>query len=307
MGRRLSQRGGEVAGIFYLSESRYNHNMPELPEVEIIRRGLAKRLIGDSIINIEIKIAKMFRGDPKAILKSPIIAVRRIAKVLVIDFANDQSLLVHFKMTGQLIYVKNNDIAIGGHPELAYEQPLPHKYTHIIYYLKDKAKLYYNDLRQFGWHWVVPTKQLAATLGQEFAGVDVASPAFTPKFLKNFGKSRPNRSIKEVIMEQRFMAGLGNIYAAEALWQAKIRPDRKAKSLKDDEIEALYKGIKYVIDLSLKYGGSSFNSFVDAAGKQGAFLQYAEVYKKSQDSFGHAIERIKQGGRTTYFCPVCQK
>jgi len=281
--------------------------MPELPEVEIIRRGLAKRIIGDSITAIDIKVPKMFRGDPKAILHTPIIDVRRIAKVMIIDFANGQSLLIHFKMTGQLIYVKAGDVAIGGHPEKVYEQPLPHKHTHIIYHLKDTATLYYNDLRKFGWHWVVSTTKAAEMLGAEFAGVDVISPGFTLTFLENFLQSRPNRPIKEAIMEQRFIAGLGNIYAAEALWQAKVRPDRKVKSLKDNEIAALYKGIKHVIDLSLKYGGSSFNSYVDAAGKQGAFLKYAEVYKRSKDSLGHQIERIKQGGRTTHFCPVCQK
>lgn len=280
--------------------------MPELPEVELIRRGLAKRLINDTITEIRINVPKMFRGDPNQILHTPITDVRRIAKIIIIDFANGQSLLVHLKMTGQLIYIKQNDIAIGGHPEKVYQQPLPHKHTHLIYHLKDKARLYYNDLRKFGWHWIVPTVKIRERLGREFAGIDISSPAFTLTFLQNFLKSRPNRPIKEVILEQRSMAGLGNIYAAEALWRAKVRPDRQVKSLDDNEIQALYTGIIEVVDLSLKHGGSTFNSYVDSAGQPGDFLKYAEVYGKSKDSLEHDIQRIKQAGRTTHFCPICQ-
>lgn len=281
--------------------------MPELPEVETIRRGLAERLIGDQILSVDVRVPKMFIGNQTDILKTPIIAIRRIAKVLIIDFANELSLVIHLKMTGQLVYVKSNDIAVGGHPEKAYEQPLPHKHTHIIYQLADQATLYYNDLRKFGWHRIVPTAQVAETLGPEFAGTDVASSHFTHTILKNFLKLRPNRPVKEAIMEQRYLAGLGNIYAAEALWHAKIRPDRLVKTLTEAEQGSLYRGIKHVVDLALRYGGSSFNSYIDAAGKQGAFLKYAEVYKKNKDSLGHEVERIKQGGRTTHFCPTCQK
>jgi formamidopyrimidine-DNA glycosylase len=280
--------------------------MPELPEVETIRRGLVERLIGDEIIEVTINVPKMFRGDPNNILHTKIIDVRRIAKVMVIDFANANSLLVHFKMTGQLVYVKNKDIAVGGHPEKAYQNPLPHKHTHITYHLSDKGVLYYNDLRKFGWHKVVKTADVTAAIGKELAGVDVLSPDFTLAYFESFIKQRPNRPIKEAIMEQRYIAGIGNIYAAEALWQAKVRPDRTAKSLNKNEISAVYEGIKEVIDLSLKYGGSSFNSYIDAAGKQGAYLKFANVYKKEKDSLGHEIERIKQGGRTTHFCPICQ-
>ncbi len=280
--------------------------MPELPEVETIRRGLKERLIGDSIADIEIRVPKMFIGDPAQILNTPITDIRRIAKVLVLDFANGQSLLVHLKMTGQLVYVKQNDLAIGGHPEKAYEQPLPHKHTHVIFLLNDGGRLYYNDLRKFGWHKIVPTIDIQTSLGQEFAGVDVSGPDFTFNYFQNFLKLRPNRSIKEAILEQRYMAGLGNIYAAEALWHAKINPIRAVKSLTDQEQKALHQAIQEVISLALASGGSSFNSYLDAAGKQGKFLQYAEVYKKTKDSLGHPIKRIKQGGRTTHYCPICQ-
>lgn len=286
---------------------RYTKPMPELPEVETIRRGLEERLVGDQIISVDVRVPKMLRGDSSLILRTPIMAVRRIAKVLVIDFANGTSLLVHPKMTGQMVYVKQNDVAVGGHPEKAYEQPLPHKHTHIIYQLSDGATLYYNDLRKFGWHKIVPTDQVASAIGTELSGVDILSPAFTLEYFQQFLKLRPNRPIKEAIMEQRHLAGLGNIYAAEALWQAKVRPDRAVKTLTNAEQKRLYEGIKHVIDLSLRYGGSSFNSYIDVAGKQGAFLKFAEVYQKTTDSLGHKIERIKQGGRTTHFCPICQK
>lgn len=280
--------------------------MPELPEVETIRRGLQSRLPGDTITALDIRWPKSFQGDVERINNQPITAVRRVAKVLVIDLANNYSILVHFKMTGQLIYVHGQDQAVGGHPEKAYQQPLPHKHTHLIYSLKSGAKLYYNDLRKFGWHKVVPTAEVEAALGRQLAGTDILSDRFTVDALAAIMEARPRRSIKEAIMEQGLLAGLGNIYAAEALWWAKIRPDRPAGSLTKAELAALFGAIRQVIDLSLEYGGSSFNSYVDAAGRQGAFLQYAEVYQKSHDSLGHSISRIKQGGRTTHFCPICQ-
>ncbi len=283
--------------------------MPELPEVETIRRGLAARLLGDEIASIDIRVPKMFAGEAVSVIDRPITAIRRIAKVLIIDLDHQISIMIHLKMTGQLVYVdpKKEDMAVGGHPEKAYQSPLPHKHTHLIYRLKSGGTLYYNDLRKFGWHKVVDTVTIADELGQEFAGVDAASPAFTLEYFREFIIKRPNVPIKMTILEQRYIAGLGNIYAAEALWHAKVRPDRMVKTLTKKEQEAVYKGIVHVIDLSLKNGGSSFNSYIDVAGKQGNFLQYAQVYKKDNDSLGHKVERIKQGGRTTHFCPVCQK
>ncbi len=282
--------------------------MPELPEVETIRRGLVERLIDDKITSVDVRVPKMFVGNPKDIIGQSITAVRRIAKVLIIDFSNNKSLIIHLKMTGQLVYEgKDHDVAVGGHPEKAYEKPLPHKHTHLIYHLDSGATLYYNDLRKFGWHRIVATPEIATTLGSEFAGVDVAGPDFTLEYFQQFLTKRPNRPIKEAIMEQRYLAGLGNIYAAEALWHAKIRPDRKVATLTPDEQRALHYNIQEIIKLSLKSGGSSFNSYIDAAGKQGAFLKYAEVYKKQRDSLGHEILRMKQGGRTTHYCPICQK
>ncbi len=281
--------------------------MPELPEVETIRRGLADRLIGDQIRSVDVRVAKMFVGSPDLILHTPITAVRRIAKVLIIDFANHQSLIIHLKMTGQLIYVHGKEVAVGGHPEKAYEKPLPHQYTHIIYHLKSGAVLYYNDLRKFGWHKVWPTAEIVTKLGPEFAGMDILSPTFTVDYFAGYLKLRPKRPVKELLMDQRHLAGLGNIYAAEALWQAKIKPDRQAQSLTKAEQTALYEAIKAVIKLSLIHGGSSFNSYRNAAGEQGSFLQYAAVYKKTTDPLGHPVERLKQAGRTTYFCPLCQR
>lgn len=281
--------------------------MPELPEVETICRGLQARLPGNKIKSIEVRAPKLFKGVAKTIIDIPITTVRRIAKVLVIDFANDQSLIIHLKMTGQLVYVKDGQAAAGGHPERVYEQPLPHKHTHLIYYFVDGAKLYYNDLRKFGWHKIVKTDQVIATLGPALGGVDILSPNFTLNYFQQFLALRSKRPIKEAILEQRYLTGLGNIYAAEALWRAKIRPDRSAATLSAKEQSNLYRAIVEIIDLSIQEGGSSFNSYINVEGQQGSFLRHAQVYKKEFDSLGHKIERLKQGGRTTHFCPICQR
>lgn len=280
--------------------------MPELPEVEIVRRGLAERLLGDKITRVHIRVPRIFVGESKFITNTPVICVRRIAKALVIDFEGGYSLIVHLKMTGQLVYQKKGDITVGGHPEKVYEQPLPHKHTHIIYYFSDDAVLYYNDLRKFGWNKIVLTSLVLETLGKGLSGVDILSPTFSFAYFESFLIRRANRPLKVALMEQQYIAGIGNIYACEALWQAKVHPERTAKSLKPQERKRLYKAIKYVIDLSLQNGGTSFNSFVNAQGERGSFLKFAQVYKQEKDSKGHVVFRIKQSGRTTHFCPVCQ-
>jgi formamidopyrimidine-DNA glycosylase len=280
--------------------------MPELPEVETIRRGLLRKIKGKKIKGIDIRFPKIFIGDKNKIINKEIIDIGRTAKVLEIIFNNDCSLLIHLKMTGQLIYQNKGEKLVGGHPQKVYEQPLPHKHTHIIYHFNDGSKLFFNDLRKFGWNKVVKTEQVKNILGPDKFGPEPLSKEFTEEYLRDIF-DRSGKKIKEVLMDQKKISGIGNIYSNEALYWAGILPTRSANSLSENEIKKLKKAIEKVIKLGLKYGGSSENTYVNIEGQKGNYMKVAAVYRQKVDPKNHRVIRQKFGGRSAFWCPICQK
>lgn len=285
--------------------------MPELPEVETIRLGLHRYLPGKIIQQVEVRIPKLFSGDLKNVEHNQILSVRRRAKVLIIDLAGGHSLLVHLKMTGQLVYKSENEKekVVGGHPQEAYNQPLPHKHTHIIFYFTDSSALYFNDLRKFGWIHVVPTDE-AYTYGMlKTVGPEPLDPrVFTKDVLQNRLQKYPNRLIYQALLDQSLIAGIGNIYANEALYESGIHPERRIKDIKEDEWPKLFKAIVNVLQQSIRYGGTSDSTFVNAEGKRGDYLKHAHVYrKKTAYPCGHEVTHKKIGGRMVHYCEVDQK
>lgn len=282
--------------------------MPELPEVETIRLGAKKYLVGKKIKDIEVKVPKLFLGNKKDIISSTITDVKRVAKILELVLDNGKSILIHLKMTGQLVYQPENEkisCAVGGHMQKAYGQPLPHKYTHITYTFTDGSKLYFNDLRKFGWNKVLKSDAIARLFDENY-GPEPMSEKFTEKYLKTiFSKSSKN--IKEFLIDQSKIGGIGNIYSNDALYWAGILPTRQAKSLSNIEIKKLKEAIERVFKLGLKYGGSSENTYVDINGKMGKYMNHSAVYRKESDPKGHVVNRIKMGTRSSFFCPICQK
>ncbi len=290
--------------------------MPELPEVETIRLGLQKYLIGRKIKDIQVKIPKMFAGSAKQIIGAKITGLKRIGKGLIIELDNDFVLAVHLKMTGQLVYSDNKtkglklSAKIGG-------TTLPSKYSHIIFTLDNNAYLYYNDLRRFGWIKVVKKDELMKMPFFKEMGPEplVAPPSdFAPKFLTLALFSgivkKGNIPIKVLLMDQKRIGGIGNIYANDALFEAKIDPSRKGKTLSNGEINKLYNAILDVIKKSLQYGGSSDENFVNALGQEGNYQNHTLVYGREGEACRvckKPIEKIKLGGRGTYLCPVCQR
>ncbi|MBP6882274.1 MAG: bifunctional DNA-formamidopyrimidine glycosylase/DNA-(apurinic or apyrimidinic site) lyase [Candidatus Levybacteria bacterium] len=325
--------------------------MPELPEVETIRRGLEKYLVGKSIAAIEIRFARIFNGEPKDILDSEIEGVRRFGKGLVIDFANGLSLVAHVKMTGQFIYQSNqqsdgsnqNGLSKSFHPRLSLPEELPHKHTHVIFTLQnsksyasnearldlarqerssqrtssprtisDASMLYFNDIRKFGWIKIVRTEDVHTlsffkSLGKELPLKDLLGTLS----LEEFGEivSSSGAPIKTLTMDQRKIAGVGNIYANDALFLSKIDPRRKANSLEKDEIALLYRSLIDVLEKGLAHGGASEVNFIQVDGGKGEYQNHFEVYGKAGENCticGTLIERIVVGGRGTFYCPVCQ-
>lgn len=299
--------------------------MPELPEVETIRLGLEKYLVGHKIVGIEVKLRKMVTGDTAHVIGGKFTKVERFGKGLVIHLDNGYAIAVHIKLTGQLIY---RGPRVSRVPRVSREKvgTLPNKATHVIFNLDRGAKLYYNDFRQFGWIKIVKTdevEQLAffRELGPEppilregrtLSKVRPFQKAPEVLTLDRFKEivSKAKTVIKPLLMDQKKIGGIGNIYANEALFVARIDPRRKANSLSVEELEILYEAIIEVMRKGLKYHGASELSFVDALGQEGEYQKHFLVYGQEGEPCPNKnglIRKFKLGGRGTYVCEKCQK
>lgn len=290
--------------------------MPELPEVETIRIGLEKYLVGKTIEDIEIRTSSIFHSDPRLVIGAEVIAVKRRGKGLLIDLSNGYTIAAHVKMTGQFIYKETKGTeepeTKNFHPKLTLPAELPHKHTHVVFTLSAKRSaqsvLYYNDIRKFGWIKVVKTEEVENIPFFKSLGRDPLSNLTIKQFSNLLRAS--NAPIKSVLMDQRKIAGVGNIYANEALFAAKINPRRSAKSLNSGEQKALYDSLLAVLTKGLSFGGASDNTYVNVDGGKGQFQQHFQVYRKNGTACpvcGTSLERSVIAGRGTFFCPVCQK
>lgn len=304
--------------------------MPELPEVETIKLGLQKYIVGKTIVAVEVRLRRIFSGDEENVIGAKIIGVERFGKGLVINLNNGYSIAAHIKLTGQFIYQDSKTAKEKLSPKVGNE--IPNKYTHVIFKLKAtsdplrseaskrqaSAYLYYNDIRQFGWIKVLRTKDLKTIpffkdLGPEppvvqHLGVEPLKVLDLEMFMGIVAKS--NLAIKVLIMDQKKIAGIGNIYANDALFDAKIDPRRKAKNLSPAEIEKLYNSILKVLKKGLENGGASELNYVNALGQEGKYQHHFLAYGQDGKPCSHCkniIKKISLGGRGTYLCPVCQK
>ncbi len=282
--------------------------MPELPEVETVRRKLQEILPEKIIHSIEVFHEKSFKGQKETLINQKILSVSRKAKVIRIHFPDGQNLLTHLKMTGQLIYVDDQFRTGGGHPTADWVKDLPSKHTRIIYNFTDGSKLFFNDQRIFGWMKLLTDEEV----GLEFAkyGPDVNEKELTAEYLLEKFKNR-RIPIKQAIMMNSIMAGLGNIYACDALNVAQLSPFRPAKSLSLVELKKLVAAAKQVIQEGLKYGGTTYDGkYVHVDGMSGSYQDVMRVYDKKGEACpqcGGEIIKAKIGGRGTYFCEKCQQ
>jgi formamidopyrimidine-DNA glycosylase len=300
--------------------------VPELPEVETIRRGLQKAIVSKTIAGVEIRVPKLFHGDRKKIIGKKIKNIDRRAKQIIIDIEGENDLLIHLKLTGQLIYrdqlsviggpkktgngirATDNQIA-GGHPSKDWFEELPNSTTHVIFDFSDGSKLFFNDLRKFGWIKIFNANELTSLLAESL-GVEPFDKKFTNARLAEIIKSKPRWNIKKVLTDQRLISGIGNIYADESLFWAKILPARLAKDITDPEILELHKAIIKSLEIGLKYGGSSENTYYKIDGTKGQAQKHFQVYTqggKKCKRCNSIIKKIKLNGRGTHFCENCQK
>ncbi|MDD5108376.1 MAG: bifunctional DNA-formamidopyrimidine glycosylase/DNA-(apurinic or apyrimidinic site) lyase [Candidatus Omnitrophica bacterium] len=266
--------------------------MPELPEVETIKNDLKQVILGKKITKVSVHNPKVIRQPtPAVFIKSlegqTVKGILRQAKLLIFELSNGKFLTVHLKMTGQLVYP-------GGAKE-----------SRVAIHFTDGSILDFNDQRLFGeLRLVEDWKKLKfiQNLGPEPFGLTLTD------FKVMLSKRKTK--IKPLLMDQSFISGIGNLYAAEILFRAKINPQRPAQNLTENEIKALHKEIKDVLTNAIKHGGSSVDNYVRVSGKPGDYVRFHRVYgRQGKPCFvcKSLIKRISQGGRGTYFCPKCQK
>ena len=277
--------------------------MPELPEVETIRRGLSKFIIKDKIKNTTILCEKSFHGTPQ---KARVKDIRRFGKALIIDLDNQKSLMIHLRMTGQLIYDGKERYA-AGHPSDNFVDNLPNKQTRVILELEN-GTLYFNDQRKFGFIKVLETKEVEndpfiKKLAKE--PWDITPEEFYQKLQKH-----QNSPIKATILDQTIIAGLGNIYADETLFMSKIHPTTKSGQITKNQAKTIIENAKKVMEKSIDSGGSTLKDYKKPDGTKGDYLdKFAQVFNrqgKSCPRCGTKLEKIKVAGRGTHFCPRCQ-
>jgi len=277
--------------------------------VETIKRSLSRHIKNQTIKNIEIRETKLFRGDKNEVVGQAIEEIERRAKMLIWKLSNGRYLLFHLKMTGQLLYdsTDHQQVAGGGHPDKVYLQPPPHKFTHIILTL-NKGKIYFNDLRKFGWVKVLDESALKNEVAS--IGPEIDWPEFSFEYFQKAINRRAKTKIKTALMDQTILAGVGNIYSDETLFCAKILPTRLVKDLSGAKLEAIFDCLPKVMGLAIKHGGTSLKDYRRLDGSMGDYLKHANVYHRTGEPCRVCktpVKRVVVNGRSAHFCPNCQR
>lgn len=314
--------------------------MPELPEVETVRAGLHKLVIGKQIASVVYDTPKSYPNAPadvnQFVIGAKILDVRRRAKVLLIDLSSGHTLVIHLKMTGQLVYIRKlkssvpspqssvktsdkrlrtDDSALeerfgAGHPNDSLIGQLPDKSTRVTFDFTDGSQLFFNDQRKFGWVKLYPTVEVPNIDFMQKVGPEPLGDDFSPADFAGRLQRRKNTNIKVALLDQTVIAGVGNIYADESLWGAKIHPSTLVKNLSKAQMTKLYQELRYVLALAIEKGGSSNHTYVNAEGKKGSYMSFARVFRRENQACprcGTIIVKTRVAGRGTHTCPKCQK
>lgn len=284
--------------------------MPELPELEALVRDLAPGLIGKTIVGVALHKEKLFSATPGLTLEDlfgkRFQRIWRRGKFTIWDLSDDLSLVVHLKLAGQFVHIDKDgrEVAHAGHPVPMWGTPMPHKSSHVMFCLDDGSSLYLTDIRQFARLHLMPTAQVASFIKGQRIGVEPLTRRFTAKQL---GLKLKPRSIplKTTIIDQSVIGGIGNIYADESLWRARLHPRRPANSLSETEVTRLHRAIRAVLDYAVREGA--------------AFVPHGKAISDREFPYCHGragspcprcrtiIQKDYVGGRGTHFCPSCQQ
>lgn len=285
--------------------------MPELPEVETIVNDLQLELTGRRLVEL-LKADKTITGPAGAwrrLKGEKILRIWRRGKQIIIDLSGGRHIVIHLKMTGQLIWlpVNRRRLIVGGHPIIGVGETLPNKFTRVIWRLTG-GTLFFNDVRKFGWWRLLSTAELLTS--HNLLGDEPLTKQFSGSVLAARLAKKSRSAIKSALLDQTKVAGIGNIYADEALFLSKIKPTRLVGAISQAEWNDLAKNIKRVLRLSIKHRGTSFSDYRDAAGQVGNFINKLQVYGRTQAPCRVCqapVKKMKLGGRGTHWCEICQK
>ncbi len=287
--------------------------MPELPEVETVRQQLWQRLKGKTVESVKVLNPKSTRNDKKfgrRLTGLTLKDIDRVGKLLILSFKEDPDrlLLAHLKMTGQLFVVDDQGKvkAQGGH-ETPLDHTLPNRHTRVIINFSGGTTLYFNDQRIFGYLHL--TDRAGGAAARARFGPEPHADDFDLKYFTK-GLQKSGRNIKALLLDQTFVAGLGNIYVDEALFRAALRPARLARTLTPEETKKLAREAGKVLKEGIKHGGTTFQSFKDSAGNKGNYTKKLKVFARHGQpclTCGHAIIKTRVAGRGTHYCESCQK
>ncbi len=271
--------------------------MPELPEVETIKKQLDGLTAGKKILSADFFGPARMINLPKSkflkiLIGAKIIGVNRRAKLLILELSNGYVLLTHLKMTGKYLWNIEKD-----------------KHTHLVLKLSGKNQLNFKDVRKFGYLKLIKKEEMPKLLENVY-GPEPLDKNFTLKKFDELLQTKPKSKIKQILLDQKFIAGIGNIYAGEACFYANILPDRKNSTLKKEEIKKLYEGLRKILQTSIKCGGTTADDYLDCYGKKGSYVDKLKVYgRKGLPCLKcrTILQESRLGGRGTVFCSKCQK
>ena len=287
--------------------------MPELPEVETVVRGLNRLILKKKIMQVKHDWPKSFPNLEKDVndfmIGAEILKVQRRGKAIIIELNNGWALVTHLRMTGQMVY-RGEENWGAGHPNDDFLNDLPNKSTRVEIDFEDQTKLFFNDQRKFGYMKLLPEPEIEELSFFQKLGPEPLEDNFTVEIFKERLLKKKNSLVKPTILDQSVIAGVGNIYADEALWRAKIHPETRIKDFSNIDFKNLHESIRFVMNKSIEKGGSTDRNYVNADGSRGNYLEYAAVYHKNGQPCKRCeteISKIRVGGRGTHFCENCQK
>jgi formamidopyrimidine-DNA glycosylase len=289
--------------------------MPELPEVEVVKRSLINKT--QNLIVKAVKINdgrlryKIDRNKIKKIIGLKFIKISRKSKYLLFFFNKDIVMLVHLGMTGKFFFVNQKKTKYKTSFYYDINDEKDKKHNHIIFDLSNNQKLIYNDIRKFGFIKIIKRVNLDQNIHLKYLGPEPLSNKFNIEYFKNFISGK-NRTIKDILMDQKFISGLGNIYVNEILFYSGLKPAKNVKKLTHVEIKKIIKFSKKIISKAISLGGSSIKDFSSSSGKKGSFQQHFRVYGKKGENCPRVkckgkIKKIIIANRASFFCNRCQK
>ncbi len=287
--------------------------MPELPEVETVKNGLEAVMTGRKIVRLEQRRLNLRWPLPDRMVErvsgAKVLRLSRRSKYILVDLSNGETIIIHLGMSGKISILVNRINTITKERN-SYDHKSKYKnHDHIIFHMDNDKNIIYNDPRRFGAMDLISSSRVDSHSWLSSLGPEPLSNNFSPKYLNEILKHK-NRSIKSALMDQKIVAGLGNIYVLEALFSSGISPMKRANTISHLKIDRLYLEILKVLERAISFGGTSLQDFRKVGGELGYFQNHLNVYGREglpcKNDCSNKVERFKQNGRSSYYCKKCQ-